>query len=86
MHTYHFNVFNSDRSLAATQSFEISNSQAVWNRVVDLAWRVGESGGQIRVTDQAGELVVLTGVNSARRAMASVPDRSRDTGKYSRAA
>jgi hypothetical protein len=32
-----------------------------------LAWSVGETGGQIKVTDQAGRVVVLVGVNSARR-------------------
>ena len=40
-------------------------------QVTELAWNIGESGGQIKVTDQTGELVVLVGVNSARRACRS---------------
>src|SRR5271170_694111 len=68
MVTYNFNVFNRGHTVAAIQSVVMSNSRAIWPKVAELAWNVGESGGQIRVTDQAGGLVVLVGVNSARRA------------------
>ena len=83
MVTYNFNVFNKDHTVAAIQSIAMSNSGAIWPKVAELAWNVGESGGQIRVTDQAGGLVVLVGVNSVRRACG--PPRSR-AGESSRAA
>jgi hypothetical protein len=67
MVTYNFNVFNSDQSVAAIQSVVLGNPRAVWSKVTELAWNIGESGGQIKVTDQLGRLVVLVGVNSARR-------------------
>jgi len=68
MVTYHFNVFNRDQTIAAIQSIVFSNPRAIWTKVTELAWSIGEIGGQIKVTDQAGGLVVLVGVNSARRA------------------
>jgi hypothetical protein len=68
MITYRFNVFNRDQTVAANQSVIFSNARAVWPKVTELAWSIGESGGQIKVTDQAGQVVVLVGVNSARRA------------------
>ena len=43
----------------------------MWAKLAKLAWSVGENGGQIRVTDQAGKLVVVTGVNSARLVFAA---------------
>jgi hypothetical protein len=67
MITYNFNVLNSDETVAAIQSVVLANSRAIWSKVAELAWSVGEAGGQIRVTDQAGSVVVLAGVNSARR-------------------
>ena len=67
MITYHFHVLNRDQTVATIQSLVCSNSKAVWSKVTELAWNVGEIGGQIKVTDQSGGLVVLVGVNSARR-------------------
>ena len=67
MTTYNFNVLNGDETVAAIQSVILGNSRAIWPKVAELAWSVGEAGGQIRVTDQAGSVVVLVGVNSARR-------------------
>jgi hypothetical protein len=67
MVTYSFSVFNRDQTVAAIQSVVLGNPRAVWSKVTELAWNIGESGGQIKVTDQAGALVVLVGVNSARR-------------------
>jgi hypothetical protein len=67
MTTYNFNVLNGDETIAALQSVVLVNSRAIWPKVAELAWSVGEAGGQIRVTDQAGSVVALVGVNSARR-------------------
>jgi hypothetical protein len=68
MVTYRFEVFDRHQTVAANQSFVFCNARDVWPKVTELAWAIGESGGQIKVTDQAGRLVVLVGVNSARRA------------------
>src|SRR5271155_5213585 len=67
MTTYTLNVLKGDETIAAFQSVFLVNSRAIWPKVAELAWSVGEAGGQIRVTDQAGSVVVLVGVNSARR-------------------
>src|SRR5271167_3274869 len=67
MNTYNFNVLNRDQTVAAIQSVVLGNSGAIWPKVAELAWSVGEAGGQIRVTDPAGSVVALVGVNSARR-------------------
>jgi hypothetical protein len=79
MITYRFDVFNRDQTVIANQFVIFSNSRAVWPKVTELAWSIGESGGQIKVTDQAGRVVVLVGVNSARRV-------GRPSGESSRAA
>ena len=65
MNIYNFNVLNRDETVAAIQSVILGNSRAIWPKVAELAWSVGEAGGQIRVTDRAGSVVVLVGVNSA---------------------
>lgn len=82
MNTYNFSVLNRDETVAAMQSVVVGNSRAIWPKVAELAWSVGEAGGQIRVTDQAGSVVVLAGVNSARRVSFS----NAASGKSSRAA
>jgi hypothetical protein len=70
MATYHVNVLTKDQTVAASQSLDLGPSQTIWAKLAKLAWSVGEVGGQIRVTDQAGKLVILVGVRSARRALA----------------
>ncbi len=70
MGSYEVNVLRKDQTVAAYQAIVVSHSRALWPRVAELAWSVGESGGQIRVIDHAGELVILVGVDSARRSFA----------------
>ncbi len=66
MATYHVNILTKDHKVAASYPVDVEASQSLWAKLGKLAWNVGERGGQIRVTDQAGKLVVLMGVNSAR--------------------
>ena len=66
MATYHVNVLTKDQKVTASHPLDVEASQTLWTKLGKLAWSVGEIGGQIRVTDQAGKLVVLMGVNSAR--------------------
>jgi hypothetical protein len=70
MSTYQVSVLRKDQSIAASEWVELTNSRALWPMVAEIAWNAGESGGQIRVTERGGEVVVLTGVNSARRGFA----------------
>ncbi|HEY1941801.1 MAG TPA: hypothetical protein VGH40_06720 [Roseiarcus sp.] len=70
MATYHVNVLTKDHKVAASHPLDVEASQGMLAKLAKLAWNVGETGGQIRVTDQAGKLVVVMGVNSARLAFA----------------
>jgi hypothetical protein len=46
----------------------IQGSKALWPRTVELA-KSYAPGNRIRVTDQSGEMVMLVGVTTARRAI-----------------
>jgi hypothetical protein len=63
---YTFDVVKDDRTIAATQSVALRSLQAAWPRIAELARSVDEPGCRIRVTDEAGEIVILVGVASAR--------------------
>jgi hypothetical protein len=69
MATYHVNVLTKDHTLAASHALDVT-IHTLWSNLAKLAWSVGEIGGQIRVTDQAGKLVILIGVSSARLVLA----------------
>lgn len=71
MATYHVNVLTKDHKVAASHPLDVEGPHSMWAKLARLAWSVGENGGQIRVTDQAGKLVVVTGVNSARLVFAA---------------
>ena len=66
MSTYEVSVLRKDQSTAVVQWMELRNPRALWPMVSEIAWNVGEEGGQIRVSDRNGEVVILTGVTSAR--------------------
>jgi hypothetical protein len=63
---YHrFDVVKDDRAIAASQSVALRNVRAAWPRVVELVSSVDQPGCRIRVTNEAGEVVILVGVVSA---------------------
>ncbi|MGO4870720.1 MAG: hypothetical protein ACLPGW_08935 [Roseiarcus sp.] len=67
MDHYKFDVVKDDRTIAATQSVALWNLRAAWPRIAELAKAIDEPGCRIRVTNEAGEIVILVGVASARR-------------------
>ena len=68
MQPYVFEVLNDENdAIAMIRSF-IQGSKALWPRIVELA-KGYAPGNRIRVTDQSGEMVMLVGVTTARRAI-----------------
>ncbi len=65
MDSYNFEVINEDRTIAATRTVALCNSRAVWPLITELAKSVRKRGYQIRVTNAAGEVVILIGVATA---------------------
>jgi hypothetical protein len=67
MEHYDFAVLRGDETIAALRSIALSDPSAAWSRVAELAENVDEPGCRIRVTNGAGEVVVLVGIAAARR-------------------
>jgi hypothetical protein len=68
MEPYVFEVLNDDDDTIAMIRSVIQGSKALWPRTVELA-KSYAPGNRIRVTDQSGEMVMLVGVTTARRAI-----------------
>ena len=69
MERYDFEVLKGDETIAAARSVALPDPRAAWPRVAELAKNVDEPGCRIRVTNEAGEVLVLVGVAAARRRM-----------------
>jgi len=67
MQRYDFEVLKNDSAIAAERSVTLRNLRAAWPLIARLARTVQLPGCQIRVTDQSGAIVILVGVESARR-------------------
>ena len=78
MEHYDFEVLKGDETIAVARSVALPDPRAAWPRVAELAKNVGgpgcllannvgEPGCLIRVTNEAGEVVVLVGIAVARR-------------------
>lgn len=67
MEYYNFAVLKGDETIAGARSVAIPDPNAAWSRVVELAKSIEQPGCRIRVTNEAGEVVILAGVNAARR-------------------
>lgn len=67
MDTYSLEVVKEGQTIAAWRSVALRNSSAAWPKIAEMAKSVDEPGCQIRVTNAAGEIVILVGVASARR-------------------
>ena len=65
MEQYDFEVINNDDETVATIESVVQGSNALWPRIVELA-KIYAPGCRIRVTDQAGEMIMLVGVTTAR--------------------
>ena len=66
MRIYDFEVLNGDRSISARRSLPICDLRDAWPMIAEMALAVDEAGCRIRVTDETGAIVILTGVAAAR--------------------
>ena len=66
MHVYDFEVLKDGAIIAATRSFALADIRAAWPEIAKLAKRFDEPGCKIRVKDEAGRIVILTGVAAVR--------------------
>ena len=67
MHLYDFEVLRDGTIVAAERSVWLADPRAAWPEVARLARRHDAPGGKIRVKDETGRIVILTGVASVLR-------------------
>ena len=64
MHFYDFEVLMDGAVVSAERDVRLHDPRAAWPEVERLARRHAEPGCKIRVKDEAGRIVILTGVAS----------------------
>jgi hypothetical protein len=64
---YHFQIIDPAGGRREAQSLRLPDMRAVWERIVVLANARDAEGRHIRVTNEAGGIVVLVGASTARR-------------------
>jgi hypothetical protein len=67
MHLYDFEVLRDGTVVAAERAVLLPDPRAAWPEVARLARRHDEPGSKIRVKDENGRIVILTGVASVLR-------------------
>ena len=67
MHLYDFEVLKDGAVVAVERAVGLHDARAAWPEVERLARRNNEGGCKIRVKDEAGRIVILTGVVSVLR-------------------
>jgi hypothetical protein len=65
MTLYHFQLIDSSGARREMKSIRLIDMRAVWREIGALALDHESAGGQIRVTNEAGGIVVLVGVFTA---------------------
>ncbi len=66
MHLYHFQTIDPTGARHDVKSLRLADTTAVW-REIDVLAASQSRGAQIRVTNEAGGIVVLVGVSTALR-------------------
>jgi len=64
---YHFHIIDAEGGRREAQSLRLPDIGAVWEQIVALASARDAEGRHIRVTNEAGGIVVLVGASTARR-------------------
>jgi hypothetical protein len=72
MERYDLKLRREEETLVVFRSVALEDMRAVWAMVASMARDVGDLGGRIVVTNQAGEVVILVGVATARSYSAKV--------------
>ncbi len=67
MEYFNFDVLANDGSVVVARSVPLRNSSDAWSSVAEMARDAYVAGSQIRVTNKAGEIVILVGAASTRR-------------------
>ncbi len=67
MHVYDFEVLFDGAVVAAERCVRLADARMAWPEVERLARRYNARGVKIRVTDETGRIVILTGVASVLR-------------------
>ncbi len=65
MNLYHFQMIDPTGARRDLKSLRLADIGAIWREIDDLTSDQAR-GGQIRVTNEAGGIVVLVGVSTAR--------------------
>lgn len=66
MKLYDFEVLTGDGVVSARRAVGICDLKAAWPMITEMALATDEAGCRIRVTDETGAIVILTGVAAAR--------------------
>jgi hypothetical protein len=74
MERYDFKLRREEETIVVFRSVALDDLRAVWAMVASMAGDVGDLGGRIVVTNQAGEVVILVGVATARSYPVMVKD------------
>ena len=67
MQLYDIEVLRDGAVVAARRSIEMQDTRDAWPEIAALAKRFDQPGCKIRVKDQSGRIVILTGVAAMRR-------------------
>ena len=67
MHLYDFEVLRDGAVIAAKRAIGLPDTRAAWPEIVRLAKGVDQPGCKIRVLDESGRIVILTGVATVLR-------------------
>jgi hypothetical protein len=65
MTLYHFQLIDPAGSRRDMKSLRLTDTRAIWREIDALARVVAAKGSQIRVTNEAGGIVILVGVSTA---------------------
>jgi len=65
MTLYHFQLIDPAGSRREIKSLRLADTRAVWREIDALACGSAAKGSQIRVTNEAGGIVILVGVCTA---------------------
>jgi hypothetical protein len=68
MEHYELTVLKGDEIITAARLIA-PDPGAAWSQVMEVAKNIGEPGCRVRVTDEAGDVVILVGIDTARRSM-----------------
>ena len=64
---YDFEVLRDGAAVVASHSITLPNLAAAWSRIAHLARTIDGVGHKIQVKDEAGGIVILVGIATARR-------------------